>query len=185
MFVEQYYIKKKVCDDLVKYFKNTNQKRPGIISTKNGPSIISKYKKSIETTFDPDSKFTEFVNYTNELKKCVKKYLKKWKEANNCEKFSITEGTNLQYYPPNGGYFVYHAERVSGYKPNSNRHLVFMTYLNNVTDGGETEWKYQKIKIQPKKGLTVIWPTDWTHTHRGLPSKTQDKYIMTGWLNFV
>jgi hypothetical protein len=60
-----------------------------------------------------------------------------------------------------------------------------MTYLNDVTDGGETEWKYQKLKIQPRKGLTVIWPTDWTHTHRGLPSKTQDKYIMTGWLNFI
>ena len=31
-----------------------------------------------------------------------------------------------------------------------------MTYLNTVTDGGETEWFHQQIKIQPRKGLTVM-----------------------------
>ena len=60
-----------------------------------------------------------------------------------------------------------------------------MTYLNDVVDGGETEWYYQNIKIKPVKGLTVIWPTDWTYTHRGLTSPTQTKYIATGWFNFL
>ena len=45
-----------------------------------------------------------------------------------------------------------------------------MTYLNTIKVGGETEFLYQKLKIKPKKGLTLIWPTDWTHTHRGLIS---------------
>jgi hypothetical protein len=58
-----------------------------------------------------------------------------------------------------------------------------MTYLNDVPRGGETEFLYQGIKVEPKKGLTLIWPADWTHTHRGLPAPT-DKYIITGWLNF-
>jgi hypothetical protein len=60
-----------------------------------------------------------------------------------------------------------------------------MTYLNDVTDDGETEFYYQQVKFQPKKGLTVIWPADWTHTHRGIASMTQDKYIVTGWYNFT
>ena len=64
------------------------------------------------------------------------------------------------------------------------RHLVFMTYLNTVTDGGETEWFHQQIKIQPRKGLTVMWPVDWTHVHRGVPSKTQTKYVTTGWYTY-
>jgi hypothetical protein len=59
-----------------------------------------------------------------------------------------------------------------------------MTYLNTVTDEGQTEWFYQNLKIQPQKGLTVIWPVDWTHTHRGIASPTQTKYITTGWLGF-
>jgi len=32
--------------------------------------------------------------------------------------------------------------------------------------------------------LTLIWPTDWTFTHRGVPSLTEEKYIVTGWFNF-
>ena len=59
-----------------------------------------------------------------------------------------------------------------------------MTYLNDVIDGGETEWYYQNIKIKPERGLTVIWPSDWTFTHRGNTSPTQTKYIATGWFNF-
>jgi hypothetical protein len=60
-----------------------------------------------------------------------------------------------------------------------------MTYLNDITDEGETEFFHQQIKIQPRKGLTLIWPADWTYTHRGITSPTQDKYIITGWFNYV
>ena len=59
-----------------------------------------------------------------------------------------------------------------------------MTYLNNVNDGGETQWKYQKIETKPVQGDTVIWPADWTHTHKGCVSKTETKYIITGWYSF-
>ena len=64
------------------------------------------------------------------------------------------------------------------------RALVFMTYLNDVDDGGETEFKFQNIKFKPERGKTLIWPTDFTHTHRGVVSKTEHKYITTGWINF-
>jgi hypothetical protein len=58
-----------------------------------------------------------------------------------------------------------------------------MTYLNDVNDGG-TEFLYQKITSPAKKGLTLIWPADWTHTHRGQISKTKEKSIITGWFNY-
>ena len=59
-----------------------------------------------------------------------------------------------------------------------------MTYLNDVEDGG-TEFYYQKLKTKAKKGLTLIWPTDFTHTHRGIVSKTKEKYIVTGWFTLT
>ena len=58
-----------------------------------------------------------------------------------------------------------------------------MTYLNDVPKGG-TEFYHQKIKTKAEKGLTVIWPSDWTHTHRGIISNTHEKYIVTGWLSY-
>ena len=63
--------------------------------------------------------------------------------------------------------------------------LVFMTYLNDVNIDGETEWKYQKLKVKPKTGLTVIWPPYWTHLHRGIVSKKEEKIIVTGWYSFI
>ena len=59
-----------------------------------------------------------------------------------------------------------------------------MTYLNDVTDAGGTEFYHQKVTVTPVKGLTLVWPADWTFTHRGVPSPTQEKRIMTGWFNF-
>ena len=64
------------------------------------------------------------------------------------------------------------------------QHLVFMTYLNDVKKGGETEWYYQKLKVKPKKGLTVIWGADWTFVHKGHTTFNEDKYIITGWFEF-
>ena len=58
-----------------------------------------------------------------------------------------------------------------------------MTYLNDVPDGG-TEFFYQKVISPAKKGLTVIWPAEFTHLHRGQVSK-REKYIITGWYNFI
>ena len=57
-----------------------------------------------------------------------------------------------------------------------------MTYLNDVK-AGETGFLYQKLKIKPKKGLTLVWPAIWTHTHKGHIVKS-DKYIITGYYNY-
>jgi len=109
-------------------------------------------------------------------------YVQKYSYLKKLATHNILE-VKIQKTKVGEGYHFWHCENAE--MKARNRILAFMVYLNDVTDGGETEWKYQKLKIQPKKGLTVIWPTDWTHTHRGIPSKTQDKYIITGWLNFV
>jgi len=85
------------------------------------------------------------------------------------------------YKPPNGGFKEYHCERNS---PN-NVCFVWMFYLNTVNDGGETEFKYQKHFEKAEKGKLLIWPSDFTHTHRGIPSPTEEKYIFTGWYEFT
>ena len=60
-----------------------------------------------------------------------------------------------------------------------------MTYLNDVPDGGGTEFAYYpELKVNAKKGLTLLWPTDFTHTHRGVISQ-HEKYIITGWFHHL
>lgn len=125
------------------------------------------------------------LRYFDELRKVSNSYIEKYTYANYYNAWDIVDSTNVQHYKPEEGYYGWHTERCGFLPPGSSRHLVYLTYLNDVTDDGETEFYYQQLKIQPRKGLTLIWPADWTHTHRGIPSKTQEKYIVTGWYNYV
>ena len=59
---------------------------------------------------------------------------------------------------------------------------VFLHY-NDVKDGG-THFKYQKVTTPAIKGLTIIWPPDWTHTHKGQISDDK-KIIATGWFRLI
>ena len=53
-----------------------------------------------------------------------------------------------------------------------------------MEDGG-TEFFHQNLSTPAKRGLTLIWPAYWTHTHRGIVSRLKEKYIVTGWINFI
>ena len=63
--------------------------------------------------------------------------------------------------------------------------LVWMFYLNDVYDGGETFFPHQAKKVKARQGKLVIWPSDWTHAHYGLVSNTETKYIISSWFNFI
>jgi hypothetical protein len=99
--------------------------------------------------------------------------------------WGISEYINIQYNPPGGGFKVWQTERCVADTLQSRRHLVFMTYLNDVTDEGGTEFMHQKITVHASKGKTLIWPVDWTHTHRGIVSPSQEKYVLTGWFSYM
>jgi hypothetical protein len=81
-----------------------------------------------------------------------------------------------------GGYHVWHYE--SGSREHSHRLLTWILYLNDVHEGGETEFLYQHMRVKPEQGTLVIWPAAFTHTHRGNPPLSNEKYIVTGWTEF-
>jgi len=81
-----------------------------------------------------------------------------------------------------GGYHVWHFESTT--RETSNRLLTWILYLNDVQEGGETEFLYQHMRVKPEQGTLVIWPAAFTHTHRGNPPLSNEKYIVTGWTEF-
>lgn len=91
-------------------------------------------------------------------------------------------GLRVQKTLIGGGYHRWHFENDS--RNNSNRLVVFMYYLNDVQEGGETEFLYQHKRYKATKGTLVIWPASYTHTHRGNPPLSNDKYIITGWMEY-
>ena len=166
-------------DRIVDYIDHSPDRREG--------SMLYGMDKNVKDCFDlPLENNRElFSEYVKELNRVVDQYVETYPMSVHYSTWGLVEGINIQHYPPKGHYNAWHCERSRPDPiPNVSRHLVFMTYLNDVSLGGETEWLHQEIKIKPKKGLTVIWPVDWTFTHRGLPT-LEDKYIVTGWFSYV
>ena len=85
----------------------------------------------------------------------------------------------LQKTNPTEGYHDWHSE--SNNIACANRTLVWSVYFNDLDGSGETEFLYQKRKINPKAGRVLIFPGSFTHLHRGNPPYAS-KYIATGWL---
>jgi hypothetical protein len=180
-FIAGWYINKTVCDNLINYFENSNSKISGLVGNKQ-------INKSIKDSTDLSVNIFEdniiIKNYLLELINVINEYKKLYVYSDIIhDNWGITENLNIQRYYPNQGFHQYHTEKSN--INSSLRHLSFMTYLNDIKDAGETEFFYQKIKVKPEKGLTLIWGTDWTFTHRGVPSKTETKYIATGWYSYI
>ena len=166
-----------ICDQLIEYHNNNMEyKTKG--STARGQG---KGKVSTDVPIYTASQNAIANMYISEIFNKVEDYLKKY-GMYQMIKVTIKEPINLQHYAPNEGFFDWHCER--GSHQSHQRALVFMTYLNDVNDGGETEFHFQQMKVKAVKGKTVIWPTDFTHLHRGITSPTQHKYIATGWIGF-
>jgi hypothetical protein len=90
------------------------------------------------------------------------------------------------YTAGTGGYHHWHSEIYprSANCETLHRVLLFMFYMNTVTEGGETEFKYQGRKIEPLAGRMVIAPAGFTHTHKGHVPVSEDKLILTSWVLF-
>lgn len=183
-FIHQQYLNDlSICDRLVEHHKNDLEKTEGRVNV-SGVHVVDEARKvSVDSKLH--AQYPLMQEYSTQLQAVVLEYIKKFKYCATGNPWTVKDMTNIQYYPPTGGFKFWHYERSTASGLAASRHLVFMTYLNDVTDAGETEFFYQTLKVQPRKGLTLIWPSDWTHTHRGVPSPTQEKYIITGWFNYT
>lgn len=170
------------CDELIEYYHRPETiKIEGIIGSVSTEGIVNKnIKDSTDASFRPD--MMGVFKYSKILKTCADLYYEKYPYSSGVG-YGLTQGFNIQRYLPKGGFKQWHSERNSADYPDVSRHLVWMTFLNDVTDGGGTQFFYQGLTIKAEKGLTLIWPADWTFTHRGEVSNTQEKYIITGWYN--
>jgi len=181
-FIESYYLSDlSTCDNLISLFENSKNKTAG--ETSLGVNKAVKDSTDLHLYINDITKSEVLTNYFKQLSDCLILYKQKYKFCDKGKKvWGLQNDFNIQKYKPSQAYHNWHTER--GGKKTSNRHLVFMTYLNDVKKGGETEWYYQNLKIKPEKGLTVIWSADWTFTHKGHSTIDEDKYIITGWYEF-
>lgn len=171
----------KLCSDMVEFFENNkNLQQPGALTG----GINRDIKDSFDISISPNDLslrgLSPFKKYIERLSHFYNDYANLNDPVKNLD---VQVGIfNMQKYELGGHYKGIHCERSSI----SSMHRVFawMTYLNDVKEGGETVFPYQDISIKPTIGKTLIWPSEWTHSHFSNPVISDKKYIITGWIEF-
>ena len=190
---------KDVCDFIIREFENSSNQVEGI----SGAGTNKKVKSSTDLMIhlNLDNPVWSFVyDYLREnLLWCLVDYIEQntfmtitgefstkasaVRTAQSCYMVSNNGQPHMQIqrYIDDQGYYAWHHENEGGFT--SKRELFFIYYLNDVEHGGETQFKFNPLKVNPETGKLLIAPALWTHKHRGNPPKNgQYKYIITGWI---
>ncbi len=172
-----------LCDDLIAYFElHRGKQKKGIA----GAGLNLDEKNSDDISIAPNEiNFPGnevFIKYFHSLFSCHKDYLAQWPFLATFAKNLEIGSFNLQRYQSGQHFQKLHTER-SGLDT-LHRILAWMTYLNDVDEGGSTIFSHYDLEVQPRKGLTLIWPAEWTHAHKGNVLNAGSKYIITGWMDF-
>ena len=184
IYTEQNALSDETCDFLLKGFHRQDWFRQ---TGATGSGVDKKNKASTDLSMpwalalEADE---QFGLIRDTIINGFKKYAKKIDVLNE-ERIIIDPWYNIQWYKPNEGYFAWHKEYVCGDTESNARVCAWMFNLNTVKNGGGTEFKYCDTMLTPNKGQLSIFPSYYTHTHRGIVAPEEDKYIMTGWLIYV
>lgn len=176
IYVKEKALEEDTCNYFINYFETNKLKHSG----KTCGGLDLNFKKSIETTIFPSSKSNYYIDlFRNIIRKNVEIYMKE----NNItyKKIPFYEYNNLfiKKYVKNEGKFEYHND--FSITDKSVRIITYLFYLNNVEEGGETEF-LGDFKVKPEKGKMIIFPCSWTFPHSGKIPISNDKYIISGWL---
>ena len=180
IFEQAHALPDALCDDMVKRFEQheADQYEGRVGADMNSNQFLKK------TTDLIASGKPHWKDVDNNLFRSLGMALKNFKEIHpyfsNMSRFKDM-GYNLQRYRE-GEYYHWHVDADN--EALASRQLVALWYLNNVEEGGETDFIFQGISVTPEKGKLVLFPPFWTHEHRAATVKKGVKYIATTWITF-
>jgi len=172
-----------LCDGITCFFeRNTAKQAKGV----TGAGLNASFKNRTDISITPGELslpgYEAFKDYFDFLHACYKDYLDQWTFLQGFASTLDVGMFNVGRYTPGQHFASLHTERDLS---NLHRFFAFLTYLSDVERGGSTYFSHYDLSIKPQKGLTLIWPADWTHAHRGNVVEGGEKYIITGWLDVV
>ena len=190
IFRQENALSSSTCRSLIELFEvDKKRQNPGVVRRGQEVNSFKDHKASTDICFTPDDINNKLWGKSlQKVINVVENARHNWRAQyymglDHVDPFEINFTFNMQRFLPGEGYHKFHNERASF--DTRDRCGVWMIYLNDIYDRGWTEFFYQQHFEIPKIGKIVCWPCDWTHTHRGIASPTETKYILTGWFTFI
>lgn len=177
------------CDTIIKWFLDNEDKHvdgmvygygdPDDLGVDRYNQLVSDYKVTRQAFPSPEDSVSDLMTkiifggfdlYTkifpipNGQPLCVKDY-------------------SIRIYHKGVGCFKEHADQAAG--GTVTRVFGIILFLNDVEEGGETEFMYLGIKVKPVKGRLLIFPCNYLFPHSGNIPISGDKFIITSFINFV
>ena len=171
-----------LCDRTIEFF-DKNENFDSNIAVDEGGEIDQRIRNSKECILRwGDVKERELsIELNNIISPLVDEYFKTYPQLFVSTGSTHYEDAHLLRYEPNDGFYNFHFD--TGGVGIENRILSIIMYLNDVEEGGETEFEYIDIDpVKPRKGDVVIFPSGATHTHKGNMPLSNEKYIAVYWL---
>ena len=137
--------------------------------------LVFNYANDFEYSLENDCVVTKLL--LSNLSICLQHYLDQYSIL-NLSKF-LAYDCKVKKIPPGAGFHNWHYE--SGEYYTTGRKLVMQVYLNDDFEGGETEFLYYNKREKAQTGSVLIFPCEFTHTHRGNPPIGGTKYLATTW----
>jgi len=182
------YIPDQACDEAIELFKKY-QEFNKVFTRFTSENITQDFKNDKQLFCTPEILTDEEFN-VNKLKFLMSNFdiaLRHYYTETNIKKYVgeniFTDYVKIQKTLPSQGYHVWHIEH-SCSREQIKRVLVYSIYLNDVEEGGETEFLYQSQRVKPVKGRIAIWPAGFPYAHRGNPPLSGEKYILTSWISY-
>ena len=182
------YISDSACEDAIELFKRheTFNKVFSRIATEDA---LQHEKNDTQLLFNPDH-ISDIEFNVNKLKPIMvgfKEALDHYYAETNIIQYVgeniRTDYLKIQKTVPTQGYHLWHIEKNYG-REMGKRVLAYSIYLNDVDEGGETEFLLQSKRVKPVKGRIAIWPAGFPYVHRGNPPLSSEKYIITSWISY-
>lgn len=172
-------IPKEWCDVMIKWFHtNEDLHKYGAVDQYNMGKILFDYKKAIQSNPSPDDPIFDLMSES--FKKSYDEYLK---IVPGPTKDVCFKDYSIRVYPQNEGHFCQHIDQCAG--RTVTRLFAMILYLNDVDEGGETEFPSHSIKIKPETGKVLIFPCNYLFPHQGNVPISGPKYIATAFVNYL
>jgi hypothetical protein len=179
-YIDKNALSKETCKGIIDLFESLPQHK-GI----TGGGLNTDMKRTYEVLIEGDL-WKEYDDILcKSLYRAVDDYsihlINKCNNSTLMDKTLTDKGYQIQKYIKYDGFYKWHSdERINNEK--SARTITFLWYLNDVEEGGETYFYNGKVK--PEAGKLILFPATWTYNHKGNMPKSDDKYIITGWISY-